>query len=170
MKRIVIITMLLCIAISSYAQQKSVAFKTVTESFKTSLETYETQFFTDFFELQKTGKEILSDSTIFNDINQKIFEAFVSDMLTFKAFSQEYKGKKAFKYRHKKIKGFEEEKTEYCKQFESLTRDYKVNRLTWTKNELNEKQTKEMMMKYITPVTQKLMKRIQNMQKKVKDL
>ena len=163
---------LICVGVNTsvQAQKKSETFVTVTDAFKTSIESYETRFFTNFFELKKTGAEILSDSAILADVEKKLFDAFILEFNSFKTFSLENKGEKPFKYKYKKVRGFEEEQKEFVKQIGLLINDYKNNRLTWMKAELTKQQTMEMMRTYITPVVDKFKKKISNLQKKVKDL
>jgi hypothetical protein len=139
-----------CLVIShTFAQSSSKSFKPI----KALYEVQVNQFFVDVFELQKTGATI--ENTMKEELEAKIFEAFLLDFNKWKEFAIKHKGEKKFEFKLKEMKDFEAEGKEYTNQFKNFQKDFVANRMLWSESELKNILTKEELQKFIDPVMKK---------------
>lgn len=146
--RIIVTIMLFAVTSSIYAQKSS--------SIKKMGNLYETQvdrFLIDVFELTKTGFEM--DTTARAEMEEQIYQCFVSDFATWAKWTKKHKGEKPFVLKFTGAKGYEKETTEYLKQFKKIQDEFVDLRLQWTNEELPKVITKERLQEYITPVADK---------------
>lgn len=149
-KLMFVITIVICFTMSnSFAQSSSKSFKSVSETYNIQVK----QFFIDVFELQKTGEVI--KATMEEELETKIFEAFLVDFNAWKEFTLKHQGNKKFVLQLKGVKGFETESKEYTNQFKAFQKNFVDKRLTWSESELTKVLTKEEFQKYIDPVMKK---------------
>lgn len=157
-KKFVILTMALMVVgtINTYAQTS----KSMTR-IRNLYETQVDRFFIDVFELTKTGLEM--DTIARAEMEEQIYQCFLSDFAMWAHWTQKYEGEKPFVLEFKGIKGYETETTEYLNQFKKIQDEFVDQRLTWKKEELPKVLTKERLQKYIDPVAVKFETRTKNL-------
>lgn len=130
--------------------KKSKGFQRVTKTYERQLKT----FFVKVFDLTETGDSIYA--SIRREMEDEIYEAFLSDFAQWASACKKHQGSKRFKLELiKKGKGFETEGAEYLKQFKLIQNDFVDKRMIWKQEELEKVLTKEKLQKYITAVMTK---------------
>lgn len=162
MRKICLILIALCAVASSGFAQKSSSIKKIGHLYETQVAT----FLVDVFELTKTGPVMAATARA--DMEEQIYQCFISDFAAWAKWTQKHEGDKPFVLKFKGIKGYETESTEYLTQFKKIQDEFVDKRLTWTEEELPKVLTKERLQKYITPVADKFETRTTNLLAKLK--
>jgi len=147
--KLVLVMMFALVISNTFAQGSSKSFKTIKALYEVQVD----QFFIDVFELQKTGETM--KTTMKEELEAKILEAFILDFNSWKAFAIKHKGEKKFELKLKGIKGFEAESKEYTNQFKNFQKDFVANRMIWSESELKNVLTQDELQKFIDPVMKK---------------
>ena len=147
--KLMLVMMFALVISNTFAQSSSKSFKTIKSLYEVQVD----QFFVDVFELQKTGEVI--ETTMKEELEAKIFEAFLVDFNSWKDFAIKQKGEKKFELKLKGIKGFETEAKEYTNQFKNFQKNFVAKRMIWSESELKNVLIKEELQKFIDPVMKK---------------
>ncbi len=166
MKRLILFGIVLAFAINSGFAQKTSTFKKIGKLYEYQLKT----FFIDVFELTKTGSEMAASAQA--EMEEAIYQAYLSDFALWAKFSQKYQGEKTFvlilQGAKEYEKKYETESNEYLIQFKKIQDEFVDKRLIWKKDELSKVLTKESLMPYITPVVTKFATRTEQTLAKLK--
>lgn len=164
MKKVIILlaSALICLNISNIYGQKSASFKKIGNLYEQQTKI----FFVDVFDLVKTGPEMAVAAQ--TEMEEMVYQCFLSDFALWAKHSKKYQGEKKFVLTLKGTKEYQTESTEYMNQFKKIQDEFVDNRLTWKQDELVKVLTKERLMKYITPIVEKFVKRTENNLTKLK--